>query len=145
VTCSDDRTLVVWEWSEDPPRARWRNACVVAGHHARTVFSVDCDAAGDRIVTGCGDNAVRVFERVRLAVSLSCCAVAHCVCRVLVSVAAQDRSSDEPSFALLTTVANAHAADVNCVRWNRARPELLASCGDDNVVKIWQLRADMEL
>ncbi|KAG2422552.1 hypothetical protein HXX76_015932 [Chlamydomonas incerta] len=37
-------------------------------------------------------------------------------------------------------VAKAHAADVNCVRWNPAEPRLLASCSDDGLIRLWWLR-----
>ncbi len=30
------------------------------------------------------------------------------------------------------------ASDVNCVRWNPKEAGLLASCGDDRVVRIWR-------
>jgi len=33
----------------------------------------------------------------------------------------------------------AHAGDINCVRWNPKEPDLLASCGDDNMVRIWRV------
>ena len=33
----------------------------------------------------------------------------------------------------------AHQGDINCVRWNPKVPGLLASCGDDGVVRIWRM------
>lgn len=43
-------------------------------------------------------------------------------------------------WGLWIRVEGAHEADVNCVRWNPAEPRLLASCGDDGMVKLWWLR-----
>ena len=39
----------------------------------------------------------------------------------------------------LCSVREAHSGDVNCVRWNPADPSMLASAGDDGLVKIWRL------
>eukprot|EP00775_Hariotina_reticulata_P011717 gene11717-biopygen13700 len=44
---------------------------------------------------------------------------------------------EEEPWEYLCGAANAHEADVNCVRWHPLQPHLLASCGDDNVVKLW--------
>lgn len=38
----------------------------------------------------------------------------------------------------LCSVDQAHDADVNCVRWHPQRHGLLASAGDDGVVKLWR-------
>lgn len=34
---------------------------------------------------------------------------------------------------------HAHAQDVNCVRWNPATPGVLASAGDDGLVRVWHV------
>ncbi len=34
----------------------------------------------------------------------------------------------------------AHSADVNCLRWHPSDPWLLASCGDDAMVRLWRVR-----
>jgi WD40 repeat protein len=44
------------------------------------------------------------------------------------------------AFDAVAVQREAHAGDVNCVRWNRGRPGLLASCGDDNTARIWTVR-----
>ncbi len=69
----------------------------------------------DCIATGCGDNAVRVFRQ-----------------------STEFASSHEFSLDLLCSVRSAHAQDVNCVSWNRAVAGLLATAGDDCLVKLWQ-------
>lgn len=42
-------------------------------------------------------------------------------------------------WELLCSVAAAHSADVNCVRWHPTDPTLLASASDDGLIKLWRL------
>lgn len=58
------------------------------------------------------------------------------------SIAAQHQQLQQgrQSYQLLARRAEAHAADVNCVRWHPVDHSLLASAGDDNEVKLWRLR-----
>lgn len=68
---------------------------------------------------GCGDNAVRVF------------------------VEEPERGGDPgaaPAFRLAAQRRQAHAGDVNCVRWHPRDDGLLASAGDDGAVRLWRLR-----
>jgi WD40 repeat protein len=44
---------------------------------------------------------------------------------------------EEVTLTCDVAVEKAHQADVNCVRWNPVRPGVLASAGDDQVVKVW--------
>ena len=32
-----------------------------------------------------------------------------------------------------------HDADVNCIRWNPVQPTVFVTCGDDGVVKVWEI------
>lgn len=70
------------------------------------------------LATACGDDAVRVFK--------------------------EEDSSDpeQPVFALAVQVTKAHSQDVNCVTWNPKVAGLLASCGDDGEIAIWQLHEE---
>lgn len=109
--------------------------CTLAGHHQRTVYSaawrdpaVHANAASTAadtvaaagpalIATGAGDDCIRVFRESE----------------------GSSAQSDSPSFDLELTAAAAHAGDVNCVAWAPAQNGLLlASAGDDCLVKIWQ-------
>ncbi len=40
--------------------------------------------------------------------------------------------------------AAAHASDTNCVRWHPTIPGLLASAGDDGILKLWQYDQEAE-
>jgi WD40 repeat protein len=50
----------------------------------------------------------------------------------------KDPTTKDTAFLLETTVEKAHDSDVNCVAWCPTKPNLLASCGDDKLVKIWE-------
>ena len=45
-----------------------------------------------------------------------------------------------PAFRLAAQRRQAHAGDVNCVRWHPRDAGLLASAGDDGAVRLWRLR-----
>ena len=40
----------------------------------------------------------------------------------------------------VVTVREAHGRDINVIHWNRQQRHLLASGGDDGLIKIWDLR-----
>jgi len=83
---------------------------VIAGYHERTIFSVDWSKQGF-IATGAADDSIRIFA---------------------------EGHGEGPSYVQTCHVPKAHAQDVNCVRWNPVQSDILASCGDDFLVKIWK-------
>ncbi len=91
-----------------------RGKCCGPAHNStHRSYSVDWAKCGlDLIASGAGDNNVRVFNAAAAGVP--------CV--------AEQRQ--------------AHAGDVNCVRWNPKVAQLLASGGDDNVVRLWTFAAN---
>ncbi len=105
-----------------------RCACVatVSGYHDRPVYSVDIVRTGNRLLvaSGGGDDSIVVVE-------------------MDVNEGSTDADEDARVVAK-AVVRGAHSQDVNCVRW---RPQgegqgteyMLASCGDDQLVKIWGL------
>lgn len=122
VTCSDDKTLKIWQEYEpdnelgietpcDEPV--WKCVCTLSGYHQRTIYDVDWCKKTGLIVTACGDDVIRIF--------------------------AEDSESNrnEPNFNLVFSMDNAHTQDVNCVQWNPSMSGFVASASDDGTVKVW--------
>ncbi len=70
------------------------------------------------IATACGDDAIRIFKE---------------------DGEENSNSDDQTSFSMLTQVEGAHKQDVNSINWNPKDETLLASCSDDETVKIWKI------
>lgn len=92
------------------------------GYHTATVYSVDWSRASGAIASGAADDSIRVFAED--------------------PEQPQGWATDSPRFRCVAHAAGAHAGDVNCVRWNPRRPGLLASAGDDQLVKVWRFDPD---
>lgn len=114
----DPRRKTIATCGADRAVLLWRQASddaatwVLAGRlddvHSRPVYSLD--AREGLVATAGGDDALRLFQ-------------------VDVALA---------SLAPLAVLNRAHDADVNCVRFNPARPTLLATAADDAAIKVWR-------
>ena len=96
-----------------------------SAHHKQPIYSVHCASSRTghgRIVSGGGDDAINIYREV-----------------VVNNSGSNNVSNDEaPLFVTEITVRKAHDGDVNCVRWHPLDGSLLASAGDDGLVKIWK-------
>ncbi|CAN0296038.1 unnamed protein product [Ascophyllum nodosum] len=140
-SAGDDQRLILWRHFQDNmPRqgndrdkhGKWRSEAVLEGDHNGTIYTVDwaptasdaaaAAAAGGTsggggglgaacLATGAADNSLRVFYEMG--------------------------EGDGAAFTLDVEVRHAHAGDVNCVRWNPSGGGVLASCGDDDLVRLW--------
>ena len=114
-TTGDDLSLRVWgrthSGSDD-----WTCMATLPNAHSRTAYSLSWSSNSQVIATGAGDDAIRLFTR----------------------------SSSSPSeWACVETRVQAHQQDINCVAWSPVTdPDpsaaLLASAGDDGLVRIWR-------
>ena len=109
-SCSDDKTVIVWELDQET--SEYKRKSTLSGHHERSIYALDVNAS-NIIVTACGDDSIRLFE--------------------------QDSDSMEVSYQLLTNKEKAHESDVNTVAWHPTLPNIFASGSDDNTVKLWKL------
>eukprot|EP00878_Enallax_costatus_P024775 GHUV01026461.1.p1 GENE.GHUV01026461.1~~GHUV01026461.1.p1 ORF type:complete len:406 (+),score=78.94 GHUV01026461.1:109-1326(+) len=141
---SDDLTLRVWNvsWSQDlPPTPHAVLAATISGHHKRTIFSVDWSREGV-VATGDAANAINLFAQqgtleainsdIAEKADLSIDPAAKPVNGSLGS------SGSSAPWECICSVEQAHTADVNCVKWHPQQQGLLASAGDDCVVKLWR-------
>lgn len=110
-SCSADKTVKIWK---DCGADVWKCATTLTGYHSLPVYDVTWCHASDRLATACADDGIRVFTR--------------------------DTSDhgDTENYQMSAHVPNAHAQDVNSVTWNPRVSGLLASCSDDESVKLWQ-------
>ncbi|XP_037078542.1 probable cytosolic iron-sulfur protein assembly protein CIAO1 [Pollicipes pollicipes] len=114
-SCSDDGTVRVWRETQ-PPDA-WTCVCTLSGHHPRPVYDLAWCPLTGLLATACGDDGLRVFAEEPAA----------------------GGDGDEAAFTLVATVARAHEQDVNAVSWSPTERGLLASAGDDGLVRLWQV------
>lgn len=123
-SCSDDKTVRIWQCylpgnelgvATDGKNPTWKCVCTLTGYHSRTVYAVDWSHLTGDIVTGCGDDSIRIFRE------------------------EPDCDQNQPSFTQVVFINQAHSQDVNCVSWNPKVPGLIASCSDDGLVKLWHI------
>lgn len=113
ISCSDDRSLIVWECDDPCQNTKdWRMIYTIADCEKFPIYSVDWSYFQPLIIAGGAENSIELF-------SFS----------ALDGLSLEDRHQQ------------AHESDVNCVRWNQSEEHshLVASCGDDGLISIWQL------
>lgn len=140
-TVSSDCSVVVWR-REDPPanvigaHPTFRVIARAAQVHDAPIYSVSWCSKFDVIATGGGDDAIHVLQRASGPVDAE-------------TASEVDDAGDTPKPAKMrehwevtASVPRAHSGDVNHVTWSPVDAGVLASCGDDGIVRIWQYYAD---
>lgn len=117
VSCSDDKSMFLWECDKTNAEGEWRISSKLVDLHKHPIYSVDWSHSNGYIASGGGDNAIVITSYSKP----DGIGLIQCESRVL----------------------EAHAGDVNCVRWNprgdvEKLSNLLLSSGDDGIVKIWK-------
>ena len=113
ISVSDDKSAKCWICDSPDSTGKWRCNSTLKGLHSQPVYTVDWGQEHSYIVTGGGDNSI--------------------------TISTLTDNSDGNLLTLLYKLENAHDNDINCVRWNPQKPSLLASSGDDGLIKLWYL------
>ena len=117
VTCSDDLSLMLWQCEDGPNNAsKWSIVSILKNLHEFTIYSVEWSYQSNYIVSAGADNSIVISYR--------------------------GDDSDGDTFAVFCSVKEAHASDINCVRFNPNLEfcDMIVSTGDDGLVKIWRLK-----
>lgn len=124
VSGSSDTTLRVWRrYSPNNDQGvstvdgepAWKCVSVLSGYHTGPIYDVHWCPLNNAIATACGDDTIRIFSEETIS------------------------DPHAPTFALLTSIRDAHSEDVNTVTWHPVTAGLLASGSDDGTVKVWDL------
>ncbi|OEL20522.1 Protein CIA1 [Dichanthelium oligosanthes] len=124
VTCSDDRTLKIWDTSADLSQPKtgeghesWRHLSTLTGYHDRTIFSAHWSSDFALIL-------VELYLNTFFGISLF---LVHRSEDIIASGAgddaiclfAEEKSSmvEGPSYKQILKKEKAHDMDINCVRW----------------------------
>jgi len=113
ISVSDDKSTKCWICDSPNSNGKWRCNSTLKGLHSQPIYTVDWSSENSYIVTGGGDNNI--------------------------TISTLGDNSDGNLLTLQYKLENAHDNDVNCVRWNPHKPSLLASSGDDGLIKLWYL------
>ena len=87
--------------------------------HMGPIYSVHCPPARAghcRIASAGADDTLNIYKE----------------------VTSTGASSDSPLFEIDISVPRAHSGDINCVRWNPRVGSILATSGDDGVIRMWR-------
>lgn len=155
-TVGADGGLVVWR-REDPPAAAIGTspAFRVVGRytnlHAAPIYSVDWNTTNALLVTAGGDDTIRIIRCIDIASSTVHMNESDTTTETEtgqkgeVPVAngpdakqPQVTSNLKEHCQVLATEVRAHSGDVNRVAWSPVDDTVLASCGDDGLVRIWK-------
>lgn len=160
-SCSDDLTIRIWvrlSRSGDasgvkavpsilrgaPVEEEWAHEATLPTVHTRAIYSVSWSAKSGRIVSCGGDGRVVVYEEFPADTPMANTDADP----EELKEAEQPKPKPESEWRIVAEFEGAHDVfEVNCVawskRWDKDRrsddEEIIASCGDDGVVSIWEL------
>lgn len=138
---SADGSLVVWRRELPPPNVigvnpRFVVAARIENLSDEPLYSVDWCPNKDVLAAAGGDDCIRILKKLDYSASGQNHDALH--------DNENNGSCNEPTTRLtdrwkeICTEERAHGGDINCITWNPAHPNLLASCGDDGIVRIWR-------
>jgi cytosolic iron-sulfur protein assembly protein CIAO1 len=167
VSVGDNGTVVIWNRIEPPKQiigdyAKYSVVSHLNRVHDGSIYTVDWEPKTDAIATGGSDDSIRILRRMLKpqnildldeSSNMGCgidapdiegvASVDDADEEVTTAVKSGDclnvrmRTETDESWNVDVEVPHAHSGDVNCVAWNRQDQTLLASCGDDGLVRLW--------
>ena len=153
VSASHDSSLAIWKYysvmemrnacqtdNAVANTATWRCLGNLIKAHEGAVYSVNCTSLSQGlknpyIASGGEDNCIHIYQEVSQDFQLPTLTMERPKDDE-VKWSPQEKLS---KFRRIGSVANAHNGDVNCVRWHPKDGTLLASAGDDGLVKLWKV------
>eukprot|EP00842_Homolaphlyctis_polyrhiza_P004423 jgi/Hompol1/4982/HPOL_004105-RA len=114
---SDDKSLRIWKLDT---AGRYKSYAEALNHHERAIYSVAWSKHTGLIATASGDNCIKI-------------------CRLV------EHDGEHGSIETVCSLPESHGLnDINHVVWCplESHSELLASAGDDGVVRIWRVHRD---
>ncbi|CAM9660728.1 unnamed protein product [Ectocarpus sp. 4 AP-2014] len=138
-TVGGDEKLVLWRnFPDETKHGKWRAESTLSGEHGGTIYSVDwaptaTDAAAAAAAAAATSARRSEWEGGGLGAPCLATAAADDALRVFY----ESGEGDGAAFGLDVEVKNAHAGDVNCVRWKPSGRGILATGGDDELVRVW--------
>eukprot|EP00943_MAST-04B_sp_MAST-4B-sp1_P003033 g3033.t1 len=124
VSGSDDCTCIIWKKQEesgddnedsnltnDRNNSKWVQDTVLKGHHDRSIYSVNWSPLNDKIASVGADDRICIYD-----------------------------ANADKEVEIICKLEKGHASDINGVTWHPKEKNILATCGDDYVVKIWNLQ-----
>jgi WD40 repeat protein len=114
-SCSDDKTVKIWQKGIK----EWSCVCTLAGYHKRAIYDISWNKLNGLIATAAGDNHIRIFQELSATNEL-------------------EKNRFQQLFALKVS-----QADVNCVKWNPSKKNILASVSDDGNLRVWEWKKEI--
>lgn len=151
VSVGDGGVFVVWQ-RVAPPAAvvgahpRYTVVTHMTGLHDGPIYSVDWARETNRIATAGEDDSIRILRCEDGSDGVEGESNGEGSSRGEVAGEDVDEAARPPKLRTETDqkwieehhVPRAHSGPVNCVAWNPADNSVLASCGDDGLVRIWK-------
>ncbi|CDF39530.1 WD40-repeat containing protein [Chondrus crispus] len=152
-TVAADGGLAIWSRENPPANLAGANPAfqVVARYpklHAGPIYSVDWNKSNSLLATGGGDDCIRIIQCTEIsspnAPSETSKTKEESTANGSVPEQSAITSNLKKRCEVMATEMRAHSGDVNRVAWNPIDQDILASSGDDGLVKIWKYCSDVD-